>query len=222
MILASHDRLNGGRKLIKRKTYRYRKNKPLGEQYIGDSTDLSIISSETYDCLLASHVLEHIANPIKAIKEWMRVLKDRGQMLLVLPHKEGTFDHLRPITTLDHLIHDFNGNTAENDEAHFDEILEFTDYSWGKKPHSLEQMKKSMKVNGSARGMHQHVFNTKLVLELCNYINLKIIGIYHLLPFHIIVLCRKLHESFSVNNKSCLSDNAIWKNKSPFTTDREA
>jgi len=57
-------------------------------------------------------------------------------MLLVAPHKEGTFDHLRPITTLDHLILNSQENVTENDETHFREVLKLTDYSRNEKLHS--------------------------------------------------------------------------------------
>ena len=53
----------------------------LGKQFINDATDLNKISDNRYDFLLSSHCLEHIANPIKALKEWNRVLKDGGLLL---------------------------------------------------------------------------------------------------------------------------------------------
>ena len=32
----------------------------------------------TYDVLLSSHTLEHIANPLRALSEWKRIVGDDG------------------------------------------------------------------------------------------------------------------------------------------------
>ncbi|PYL73305.1 MAG: hypothetical protein DMF22_01865 [Verrucomicrobia bacterium] len=37
-----------------------------------------MIPSGKYDFLLASHCLEHMANPLCAFQEWLRVLKKKG------------------------------------------------------------------------------------------------------------------------------------------------
>lgn len=51
---------------------------------------------EHFDIVHASHILEDIENPMLALKEWMRVLKHRGYLILYMPHKAyypnvGTF-----------------------------------------------------------------------------------------------------------------------------------
>ena len=48
------------------KKYRYSHGK-VGEVIINDGTDISDVSDNTYDFLFASHTLEHIANPLKAL-----------------------------------------------------------------------------------------------------------------------------------------------------------
>jgi SAM-dependent methyltransferase len=53
--------------------FRYYRNRP-GRQIIADATDLRVIPGGTYDFLLSSNCLEHIANPIKALLEWKRVV----------------------------------------------------------------------------------------------------------------------------------------------------
>ena len=72
--------------------YVYDKNHHPGKQYILEATELYEINSNTYDFLLSSHMLEHTANPIKALKEWKRIIKDKGYLILIVPHKDGTFD----------------------------------------------------------------------------------------------------------------------------------
>lgn len=62
------------------------------------------LSDESQDFVISSHVLEHFFDPIKALKEWYRVIKNGGYILIIVPHKERTFDKERPRTTLDELI----------------------------------------------------------------------------------------------------------------------
>ncbi|MBS1504915.1 MAG: class I SAM-dependent methyltransferase, partial [Bacteroidetes bacterium] len=104
------------------KTYNYG-SKTYGYQFIQDGTDLSPVDSEQYDFVLSSHSLEHIANPLKALNEWLRVLKRGGILVLVLPDKRYTFDHRRPVTKFEHLLQDFQNKTAENDLTHLEEII---------------------------------------------------------------------------------------------------
>lgn len=58
----------------------------------------------TVDFVINAHVLEHFWDPIKALNEWMRVIKPGGYIFMIIPHKERTFDKDRPRTTLNELI----------------------------------------------------------------------------------------------------------------------
>ena len=58
----------------------------------------------TLDYVISSHVIEHFFDPIKTIKEWLRVVKKDGYVFMIVPHKNRTFDRLRPTTTVDELI----------------------------------------------------------------------------------------------------------------------
>jgi len=67
------------------------------------------------DFIVSSHVFEHLSNPIKALIEWDRVIKPGGIIFMIVPHKERTFDHISPRTTLEHLIEDYENNETIND-----------------------------------------------------------------------------------------------------------
>src|SRR6185503_5259726 len=45
------------------------------------------------DYVLASHVLEHVANPVAALAEWYRVVRPDGIIYLIVPNRLSTFDH---------------------------------------------------------------------------------------------------------------------------------
>jgi ubiquinone/menaquinone biosynthesis C-methylase UbiE len=45
---------------------------------VNDMTDLNLFHNEQFDAIVNSHVFEHAENNIKALKEWLRVIKTKG------------------------------------------------------------------------------------------------------------------------------------------------
>jgi SAM-dependent methyltransferase len=107
--------------------FRFDKRRAPGRQFVAEANELGFIPDNMYDFVLSSHMIEHSANPIKALHEWLRVLKPEGTLLMVLTHRDGTFDHRRPVTPLRHLVNDFERQMAEDDLTHLPEILELHD-----------------------------------------------------------------------------------------------
>jgi SAM-dependent methyltransferase len=62
------------------------------------------VPDESQDFVISSHVIEHFFDPIKALQEWMRVVRPGGCVFVIAPHKARTFDKDRPRTTLAELI----------------------------------------------------------------------------------------------------------------------
>lgn len=112
-------------------TFTFDSRKPPGRQYITEASNLQSIGDSSYDFILSSHCIEHLANPLKGLSEWIRVLKQDGLLVLVIPHKDNTFDHHRPVTSLEHLIKDFDNDTDEDDMTHLEETLRLHDLSRG-------------------------------------------------------------------------------------------
>jgi SAM-dependent methyltransferase len=203
-------------------------NKPLGRQFICEASNMERINNEQYDFVMSSHVIEHVANPLKALLEWKRVLRIGGIMLLVSPHKQGTFDHRRPVTPLTHLIEDSNKDVDEHDLTHLGEILELHDLSQDPGAGSREQFLARSRLNFENRCLHHHVFVTETWIRILDYLNLDILWVEVVLPFHIIIAgnkvvendeeLRTLHES----NARLLLVNAKWRGKSPFHADKAA
>jgi ubiquinone/menaquinone biosynthesis C-methylase UbiE len=149
--------------------------KSTGKQFIAEATDLQNIKNSTYDFLLSSNCLEHIANPLKALDEWIRIIKPDGYFLLVLPKKESNFDHKRPNTTFEHLLEDYKNAISEHDLTHLDEILELHDLSRDPSAGNYKNFRARSLNNYSNRGLHHHVFDLDLIENIFKYYNVKLI-----------------------------------------------
>lgn len=166
----------------------YKYNNKIGYQYISEGNNLSKIKSEAYDFVLSCNNLEHIANPIKAILEWKRILKNSGVLLLVLPNKEANFDHKRPYTTIEHLMSDYNNNIDEKDMTHLNEILQLHNLKRDPQSKSYENFVKRSNLNFENRCLHHHVFNQNLLKEIASFCNLKVLKQYTTYTDHFILL----------------------------------
>lgn len=158
------------------------------KQLIREASNLRQIEDSTYEFLISSHNIEHLANPLKAIIEWKRVVKPNGYFLFILPNKEGTFDHKRPVTTIDHLIDDLNKNTEESDDTHFEEILKLHDLSRDPGGLSFEDFYKRTIKNYENRCVHHHVFNLSLLEEIAKYSKIKILHLTKFSKIHLVLI----------------------------------
>jgi len=157
------------------KWYHYYETKNNGLQYILEASDLSPIASSNYDFVISSNCLEHLANPLKAVGEWIRVVKKDGLLLLVVPCQDFCFDHNRPVTSFSHLVSDFENGVQEDDLTHLKEILELHDLSMDKHAGSFEQFKDRSLRNFENRALHQHVFDLSVLKEISNYFKLEVL-----------------------------------------------
>jgi SAM-dependent methyltransferase len=184
---------------------------------IGEAGRLDEVPDADYDALLASHVIEHLANPLGALAEWQRVLRPGGHLLLVVPHRDGTFDHRRPVTTLEHMRRDAELETGEDDLTHLEEVLELHDLDLDPGAPDRFAFEQRCRDNLAIRGMHHHVFVTRSVLELCRAAGLEVIALRAKRPFHIVCLCRTGHQEHPRS-----SEPLLWTElrRSPFLSDR--
>ena len=90
--------------------------------YYGDACDLPFHDS-SLRYVATSHVLEHVANPLAALKEWHRVLRHGGIIYAVVPDRRLTFDHPRPLTAPEHMRQDYVRGTTQVDGTHIDDFV---------------------------------------------------------------------------------------------------
>ncbi len=74
----------GVNQVVSEKDYRY----PLGAQLAGRADDLPWFRDASLDYVFSSHCLEHTREPAKTLREWTRVLRTGGRLILLLPHKD--------------------------------------------------------------------------------------------------------------------------------------
>lgn len=95
---------------------------PTLADYYGDACEIPFHDS-SLGYVASSHVLEHVANPLAAIREWFRAIRPGGHMYLVVPDRRKTFDHLRPLTSVSHMIDDWNRSVTQCDGTHIEDFV---------------------------------------------------------------------------------------------------
>jgi SAM-dependent methyltransferase len=194
---------------------------PRGRMFILEAGDLSAIDSDSYDALLASHVIEHLADPIGALGEWSRVVRPGGHLLLIAPHKERTFDRRRPVTPLEHMVEDHERGVGEDDSTHFDEVIALHDMSRDRVARSdREGFEARTRDNLRRRGVHHHVFVTETLLRLLDHCGLEIRAVHPRVPEDIFCLARVPAGGERPDNARWLAAEAEWRARSPFELDR--
>lgn len=74
--------------------------------WVESCEDLSDFESESADSVFSAHLLEHIADYRSALKEWWRLVKEGGYLVLYLPHRQYYPNIGQPGANPDHQ-HDF-------------------------------------------------------------------------------------------------------------------
>jgi SAM-dependent methyltransferase len=173
------------------RTFRYHPDREPGLQYIHNATDLASITDGSYDFLLASHILEHVANPLRALQEFHRVVKPNGSLLIAVPNRLHSFDHRRPLTTFAHLEVDLAANTDESDMTHLDEILALHDLEIDKPAGSPEEFRARCLRNREARCMHHHVFDLALLDRALRWAGFRPLYSTDVWGIHVLIFARR-------------------------------
>lgn len=87
-----------------------------------DADRLRAVESSSQDFVIASHVIEHLADPLGFLDDAHRVLRVGGVLLLLVPDRRCTFDRDRGATPLVCLIRDHELDATVPDDDH---VLDF-------------------------------------------------------------------------------------------------
>ena len=113
---------------------------------------LAPIPDESEDFVICSHVLEHLANPLRVVVDIHRVLRPGGTLLILLPDRRRTFDQHRLPTTAEHVVADFEADVVEVDDDH---IVEFLSNTPGG-PETLETLASHPELRDENFDLHRH------------------------------------------------------------------
>ncbi len=94
---------------------------------LDDGTTLATVADGTQDFVIANHFIEHCEDPIRALRNMLRVLRDGGVLYLAIPDKRYTFDRDRPVTPIEHLMRDYQEGPAWSRRQHFEEWTRLVD-----------------------------------------------------------------------------------------------
>lgn len=90
--------------------------RPRAVDVVAPGDDLPL-EDDSVDFVFASHVLEHFPDPIRALEEWLRVA--RKYVVLVVPHRDRTFDRERELTSADELVRRHEQGFADPRDLHW-------------------------------------------------------------------------------------------------------
>jgi len=148
--------------------YNYYANKK-GKVIVNDAVNISLVQNECYDFVFSSHSLEHIANPLKAINEWLRIIKEDGYVIIIVPEKSVCFDHKRKYSDFSTLLSQYEKNVGEDDLSTLPEILLNHDLSMDPPAGNLGNFTKRSLDNFNNRCLHHYVYNDDLLMDICNF-----------------------------------------------------
>ena len=133
------------------------------DMIVPDGTKLPQLASEQYDFVYSSHMLEHVPDFKACLKEWWRLIKVGGHLVLYLPHKELYPNVGTPAANPDHK-HDFlpaDIVAAMEDIGHFD-LVRNEDRNEDEE-YSFFQVFKKLSSAGSGTSTHVNEFSHQRV-----------------------------------------------------------
>jgi SAM-dependent methyltransferase len=90
--------------------------KPAKVDIVAPGDDLPI-EDNSVDFVFSSHVIEHFADPVRALREWVRVA--RRYVVVIAPHRDRTFDADRPLTTVDEMLARHRDGFTSDEDRHW-------------------------------------------------------------------------------------------------------
>jgi len=133
-----------------------------------DVDRLGAIPDQSVDFVIASHVIEHLANPLAMLVDIHRVLRPGGLLVLLVPDRHQTFDRHRPPTPLAHLVDEYERDVREVDDAHVAEFIIATEGP-GDPDGSVVAVTPEAIAIHRRRSVHAHVWDVDEFEEVLDY-----------------------------------------------------
>jgi SAM-dependent methyltransferase len=133
------------------------------------------------DFIIANHFIEHAEDPLGALANHLRVLRDGGTIYLAVPDRRRTFDADRQPTTLEHIIRDHH-------DGHLEEWAQLVE-----KVPAREVQARAGALNQENYSIHFHVWTPDEFRALLEHARHE-----EKLPFEIEELQRNGHEFIAI------------------------
>jgi len=137
-----------------------------------DADRLSGLDDASQQFVIASHVIEHLANPIAMLVDCYRVLRPGGLLVLLVPDRRKTFDRERSPTPLSHLIDEYKRDVREVDDTHILDFMVGTRKTLGD-PRDTSMFTPELMTDEIAvhrrRSVHAHVWNLDEFSEVMSF-----------------------------------------------------
>jgi SAM-dependent methyltransferase len=142
----------------------------LDVHYVLKTEELHVkLGNDKFDFIIANHVLEHVVDPFRWLKNLEPALKPNGRFLITLPDKRFSFDKFRSDTTLTHFIEDFLMGGERSINEHALEAGLYYDNGYVKKENDAADRLNLKAVHRCRQeihpGMHVHVFQAETFLN---------------------------------------------------------
>ena len=150
---------------------------------VSDATTIPL-ADNSFDYVFSCHCLEHMPDTIGTLKEWLRVLKPGGRLVLMLPHAGRTWESERTLSSLEHHV---------RDHANKVDLYDFTDWDEFERAFSAESRRNPAEgswfndplakmPNGSLNPrwaaehglFHYHAWNQNILSDVLRYLGLNI------------------------------------------------
>ena len=133
--------------------------------YVCRTDDYAAVVDETFDAVIANHVLEHVDRTVGWLVMVRALIRDGGVLFLVLPDKKRSFDRFRPDTPLSHLLFEHLAPEHDVSSIHSFETELYYDRSYVGQTHDpaalldVERLKHAL--TAIHPGVHRHVFQAE-------------------------------------------------------------
>lgn len=146
--------------------------KATGSRYQGfvDAQTYAGIADEAFDFSLSAHVLEHLVDPIGSIKNALRIVKPLGLVMFALPDMRFTFDHPRPVTSLQHLISDYQTGGEDTRVDGCREHIAYLHPQWATPIPDERHEIEAIKLAEAKFDTHYHTWTTDSLKEMMQWI----------------------------------------------------
>lgn len=153
--------------------------------HVDDGFELSCIKAASQDFIIANHVLEHAPNPLQVLLNWSSALKTNGFLFLTLPNADKSFDRGRMITTVEHIVEDYElvkagemQSFAARNREHYKEFVDISIPNLNKVHRSLKTYRTEADKNAyvdklmreSSVDAHFHVFTKSSLVSVMNHL----------------------------------------------------